>query len=161
MSSDYLEKASQWFSLRGLTTDFPSFPFWWGGSSGVLSSSSVSSYLGIDTSWSHEQHCSFTPIRGAGISDTLGMEANGVSSLPAAACSWVVASIPKMAARGTLPVRSCKRYISAHRFWVDRLVGLLQRPPWKHGDSILPLLLPHSLVLAYFPCEFSARHRNW
>ena len=40
------------------------------------------------------------------------MEAADIGSLPATACSWVVASIPDMVARGTLPVRSSKGYIS-------------------------------------------------
>ena len=106
MSSD-----SQWFSLRGLT----SFHFWQDQSLGVTSSSAVSSSscLGIYTPWSDEWHCHFMPVRDAGISDTLGMEAADVSSLPATACGWVVANIPKVAASGTLSVRSCKGYISA------------------------------------------------
>ena len=45
------------------------------------------------------------------------MEAVDVSSLPATACGWVVAGIPKMVASGTLLVRSCKGYISVP--WVS------------------------------------------
>ena len=54
----------------------------------------------------------FCTHRGTDISNTLGMEAVDIGSLPATACSWVVAGIPKMVASGTLPVRSCKGYIS-------------------------------------------------
>ena len=45
------------------------------------------------------------------------MEAAGIGSLPTTTCSWVVANIPRMAASGTLPVRSCRGYISAP--WVS------------------------------------------
>ena len=112
MSSDYLEKASQWFSLRGLAMDLPSFCLWWGGSLWVSSSSAASSCLGIDTPWLNEWCHHFASIRIADISNTLGMEAVNIGSLPSTACGWVAASIPKMVASGTLPVRGCKGYIS-------------------------------------------------
>ena len=67
----------------------------------------------MDTPWWNEWHCHFAPIRSAGICNTLRMEAADVSSLPAVACSWVVGSIPNMAASGTLALRCCKGYISA------------------------------------------------
>ena len=47
--------------------------------------------LGVGTPWLKEWHWHFVPTCGAGISDTLGMEAAGASPLSAMAHSWVVA----------------------------------------------------------------------
>ena len=52
------------------------------------------------------------PVGSAGMSDTPGTEAVDVGFLPTTADGGMVAGIPKMEASSTLPVRSCKGYIS-------------------------------------------------
>ena len=85
-----------------------------GGSLGVMPSCAVpsSSGVGIDAPWLDKKHCHFVPVGVAAFSDAPGIEAVDVSSLPATADGWMVVSIPKMEASGTLPVRSWKGYIS-------------------------------------------------
>ena len=80
----------------------------------MTSSSIASSFSGLSmvASWSDEWHHCLLPVGGAGISDTVGREAVDVCSLPNVASCRVVAGNPKMAASGTLLVRSCKGYIS-------------------------------------------------
>ena len=74
---------------------------------------SLPSCLRAGTPWYEEWHQHFAPTCGAGITNTLGMEAAGAGPLSATACSWVVADIPRMVAGGTLLVRSCRGYRSA------------------------------------------------
>ena len=76
--------------------------------------------LSVVASQMDEWCCCLILVGGAGASDTVGEEAVDVSSLPAVSSCRMVASIPKMVASGTLPVRSCKGYISTPRLWVDR-----------------------------------------
>ena len=144
MSSDSLEKASQQFSLRGFTTDLPSFCFWWGGSLGVSSSSAASSCLGIDTPWSDEQHHHFTPNRGAGISNPLGMETVSVSSLPATACGWV-------------PVKSCKCYIIAPQHVARQAhkaaMEASTKAWWSHPSSAIASCPSANILFLWICCK--------
>ena len=110
MTSNSLEKASQWDSFSGVAASLPSFCLLWGYSLGVSSNSTVCSSPCLR---SDEQHQHFAPSHGAGVCDTLGMEAVGISSWPITACSWEVAIIPRMVASSTLLVRSCREYTNA------------------------------------------------
>ena len=114
MSSESIPKASWQLSLRSLARALSSFCLQWGCSWGVMSSPTASSSSGLSmvASLSDEQHCHLALVSGDGISDTVGGEAVDIGSLPAVASCKVVASIPKMTASSTLPVRSCKGYIS-------------------------------------------------
>ena len=113
-SSESFPKASQWLSLRTLARDLPSFCLQQGHPSGVMSNPTASSSCGLSVAapWSDKGCCHLVSVGGAGITDTVGGEAVDISSLPAVASCRVVAGIPKMAAIGMLPVRSCKGYIS-------------------------------------------------
>ena len=70
---------------------------------------SSSSGLSVVASWLDEQHCHLLLVGSAGILDTVSGDAVDDGSLLTVASCRVVAS---MAASGTLPVRSCKGYIS-------------------------------------------------
>ena len=124
-------KASQWLPLWSLTRVIPSLFLWQGHSSGVMSSPKVSSSsdLGVVASQSDEQHCHLFLVGGAGISDTVGGEAVDISSLPTVDSCKVEADIPKMVASGTLPVRSCKGYISTPQALGGQPTRLPYRPP--------------------------------
>ena len=61
--------------------------------------------------------------------------------------SWVVANIPRMVAKGTLPVRICKGTGVLYGTQADRLAW----PPQRLGDPVPWPLLPHILMPAYFP----------
>ena len=88
----------------------------------------------------------------------MGIRATCIGPLPNTASSWVVADIPRMAARGMLLVRSWRGYISAPRFQADRLARPTQRPPQRISGL---LHLPCAPALACFPCEFVVGCRQW
>ena len=160
MSSESFLRASQWLSLRRLTRGFPSFCLWQGHSSGVMSNPAGTSGLSMVASWLDEQHHHLIPVGGAGISDTEGGEAVDVSSLPAVASCRVVAGIPKIAASGMLPVRSCKGYISTPQASGGQATRLLHRSPGMLSNPALPMLSPHAPTLACFPCGIFSRCRH-
>ena len=85
------------------------------------------------------------------MSNTLEMEAVDISFLPATACSWVVAGIPKMVASGTLPVRSCKGYISAPWVLGGQACKATAEASRRLSDPVPLLLSLHALLPAYFP----------
>ena len=69
-----------------------------------------SSCLWVGTPWSEEWCWHFVPTCGAGISKTLGVEAAGAGSLSSMAHTQVVDDIPRMTARGTSLIKSCRGY---------------------------------------------------
>ena len=99
-------------SLLGSFRAFPSLCFLQGCSpstSSLLAASSSSCLgpFGVGALWLEECPWHFSPTCGAGVPDTLGVAGAGTNPLPAMACSWAVADIPRMAAKGTLLVRIC------------------------------------------------------
>ena len=112
--SDSLEKAAIQDSFKA----FPSLHFLQGcslatSSMSAASSSSCLGPFGAGTPWSKEGCKHFPPTSNAGIPDTLGVGSAGTNPLSAMDHSWVVADIPRMVAKGTLLVRSCRGYRSA------------------------------------------------
>ena len=73
------------------------------------------------------------------VPNTLWMEAAGADPLSAMAHSWAVADIPRMAAKGTSPVRSCRGYRSAPRSQ-GRQAHMATLKGLHEGLAILPLL---------------------
>ena len=123
----------------GCSSGVPSFHLWWGCSSGVTASPVASSYSGLSiiASWSDDQHHHLVLVGGAGVLDTVSGEVIDGSSLPTVASCRVVVS---MAASGTLPVRSCKGYISTPR--------ALRGQAWK--------AVPQASTNAWWSCPSSA-----
>ena len=87
---------------------------------------SSSSGLSINASWSDEWFHHLALVGDAGVLNIVGGEAVDGGSLPAGASCGVVAS---MVVSGTMPVRSCKEYISTHGFQRDKPARLCCRPP--------------------------------
>ena len=109
MMSGSLEKASLPGYFRAFPVGFPSFCFQWGCSLGISSMLAAfsSSCLRAGTPWSEEWCQHFLHACSAGVGGA------STDPLSAMAHSWMVADIPRMVAKGTIPVKICKGYRSS------------------------------------------------